>query len=133
MHGQADMADLRPFDQAGNDHPPADGPLECAKRKYDGQPPAKTLRNGTFPSKPGEGQREGHADQPSKQTMNIFPEENELEIRHRPIAVDCLLLGRLLVEIEMILPTSWVERRNDARDRFKPRNHIGRASCMERV
>src|SRR3546814_19303001 len=63
-----------------------------------------------------------HADQPSKQTMNIFPEENELEIRHRHIAVDCLILGRLLVEIELMLPISLVERRNDARDRVQTRN-----------
>src|SRR3546814_286523 len=62
----------------------------------------------------------------SKQTMNIFPEENELEIRHRHIAVDCLILGRLLVEIELMLPISLVERRNDARDRVPTRNRQAR-------
>src|SRR3546814_18438929 len=77
-----------------------------------------------------------HADQPSKQTMNIFPEENELEIRHSHIAVDCLILGRLLVEIELMLPISLVERRNDARARVPTRNRqarFGKASnaCHE--
>src|SRR3546814_4065450 len=58
--------------------------------------------------------------------MNIFTEENELEIRHRHIAVDCLILGRLLVEIELMLPISLVERRNDARDRVPTRNRQAR-------
>src|SRR3546814_10750484 len=58
--------------------------------------------------------------------MNIFPEENELEIRHRHIAVDCLILGRLLVEIALMLPISLVERRNDARDRVPTRNRQAR-------
>ena len=57
--------------------------------------PAIAARDRPLPREPGERQSEGEADQPAEQPVDIFPEEDGLEVGERHAAVDLLILRAL--------------------------------------
>ena len=119
MGGEAEMADIGAFAEPRGDHPPADEPLKPAQREQPDQ--ARAIAFGDHPA-PGidrERQREGEADDAAEQAVDIFPEEDELEIgqRHALGLVDFLIFGDLLIFQEFFLPLRLGERGQRARHR----------------
>src|SRR3546814_7014111 len=85
-------------------HPPADRALQPPQREERREAPAIALGNRALPREPEQRQREGDADQPTQQAMQIFPEEDILELgeRHPPIDLPVFRIG--LVRLELRLP-----------------------------
>ncbi|PAV66627.1 hypothetical protein WR25_18695 [Diploscapter pachys] len=122
MDGEADMADVGTDRQARGDHPPADSPLETTERQQRAEAPAIACRNLAPHREPQQRQREGHADQPAPQTVQIFPEEDVLEPGERHITVERLIFRDAFVIVEFGLPLRLVQRRDGAADRFPLRD-----------
>src|SRR3546814_3516777 len=57
-------------------HPPADRALQPPQREERREAPAIALGNRALPREPEQRQREGDADQPTQQAMQIFPDED---------------------------------------------------------
>jgi rhodanese-related sulfurtransferase len=75
VDGEADVADLRPVDQARGDHPPADRALQPAEHEQAGEPPAIAARDRPLPGEPEQRKGEGEADEAAEQPVDIFPED----------------------------------------------------------
>ena len=93
---------LRPIDQAGCDHPPADGPLQAAQRKQRQQPQLVTSWNLAANPEPRQRQRKRQPDQPAEQPVDIFPEKDALELGQAHAAVHQLILARLLIQRKLL-------------------------------
>ena len=115
---KAEMADVRPVDQAGHDHVPAQRALQPAEDEQADELPAIALRDRALRREPDQRQREGHADQAADQPVEPLPEEDELELRQRHSGrpVDLEIFRRLLVELEGMLPVGLRQRRDRAGD-----------------
>ncbi len=118
MDGEADVADVGPVDQSRGDHPPADRALQRAQCEKPAEPPAIAGRNRPAQREPGERKREGEADQPAEQAVDIFPEIDVLELAQSHAAVDQLELRSLAVGVELGAPGLVVERRDRAGHRL---------------
>ena len=70
---------------------------------------ARNQRNGTA---------NDDADEPAPQAVDIFPEEDALEVGERHAGVDRVVLRDRLVALEFGRPLRLVERREHARDRL---------------
>src|SRR3546814_17751184 len=64
---------------------------------------AIALGNRALPREPEQRQREGDADQPTQQAMQIFPEEDILELgeRHPPIDLPVFRIGLVRLELRL--------------------------------
>ena len=76
-------------------------PPSASKRD---EPRAVAARDRPPPPEPQQRQREDQADRPPDQAVEIFPEEDALELAERHAAVDLAIFGRRLVAVELGLP-----------------------------
>ena len=118
MGCQAILADIDAVDEAGRNHPPADGALQAAESEQRQQSRLEVrLQHAGEPEK-NERQREHGADQPPEQAVGPFPPVDELEAGKRHVGIHLAEFRNLAVFGEFLLPLGFVQRRDDAVDRL---------------
>jgi hypothetical protein len=117
MKGEPVMADARPIDQPALDHQPAHGALQRAEREEREPTRGERPREIPCPPEQNEGNQEHRADRPRAEPMEVFPEEDLLELAERHAAPQLLVLRELPVAIEQLSPLRLVEGRHDAHQR----------------
>ena len=105
------MADIGPIHQAAGNHPPADRSLQAAKRQKSNEAEMITAGDRLLDPEPCKRKRKGQADQPTKDAMDIFPEEDGFEFIHRHTAIDELILGRGAIGLKFGFPLGRIHRR----------------------
>ncbi len=118
MRGQPELRDPRIVDEPALHHEPADHALQPAQHEDEHEPRRVTRRNAPLRDEPEQRHEEHDADEAPEQAMEVLPPEDALELVQGHALVHLLVLGRLLVTHERLLPLGFVERRQRAHDRL---------------
>src|ERR1700734_1284774 len=99
MEGEAVLADLDAALKTARDHIPADAAFERAQGEDQRELGRERARDAAARPEIKERQGEGEADEPAQQPVEIFPEENALELGQGHAGMDRLVLRDRLVAL----------------------------------
>ncbi len=118
MRGEAKLRHAHVVDQAALHHVPAHRALQSAEDEDAEELPRVTGRNLAARGEPDERREKHETDQTAEEPVDVLPPEDALELGDRHRVIGQLVLRRLLVLLERLLPICVGERRNRADDRL---------------
>src|SRR5688572_14742818 len=117
MRGQPEVRYTRTVDQSTLHHQPAHHALHRSKPEQQQRTAQQRRREIPSPRKEREWNEEGQTDRSREQPVQVFPEEDELELFERHAGTP-RIVRKLLIEGERLPPLRVRERWNDAEQRI---------------
>lgn len=118
MKSEPVMTDARPIDQPALHHQPAYRSLRRAEGEERQRPGSERSREVARTPEEDERNHEHDADRARREAMEILPEKDLLEFAQAHSAPQLLVLRKLPVAIEHVVPLRVVERGDDAHQRL---------------